>query len=136
MRAPNDPDRILFMSKTFINGGAQRSRGVDFGVQYQLQTSFGTFTSLTQATYLDSFRLAASENEPVLEVSNSAAGSSDDAYLKWKGISRLDWAWKGFDLVATVRYTSGFHEIFLRLKTLESLCRREKRTLGRCDLVF
>jgi len=110
VRAPNDPDRILFMSKTFINGGAQRSRGVDFGVQYQLQTSFGTFTSLTQATYLDSFRFAASQNEPVLEVSNSAAGLSDDAYLKWKGISRLDWAWKGFDLVATVRYTSGFHE--------------------------
>jgi iron complex outermembrane receptor protein len=111
VRAPNDRDRILFMSKTFINGGEQRSRGVDFGLQYQLQTSFGTFTSLTQATYLDSFRFAASENEPVLEVSNSGTGLSDDAYLKWKGISRLDWAWKGFDIVATVRYTSGFHEI-------------------------
>jgi outer membrane receptor protein involved in Fe transport len=106
------------MSKTFINGGAQRSRGVDLGVQYQLQTSFGVFTSLTQATYLDSFRLAASENEPVLEVSNTPAGS-EDAYLKWKGVSRLDWAWKGFDVVATVRYTSGFHEIVFHPQGLE-----------------
>jgi iron complex outermembrane receptor protein len=114
VRAPNDPDRILFMSKTFINGGAQRARGVDLGVQYQLQTSFGTFTSLTQATYLDSFRLAASEDEPVLEVSNSGVGGAvDDAYLKWKGISRLGWAWKGFDVVGTARYTGGYHEILL-----------------------
>lgn len=76
--------------------GLKRARGVDLGLQYQVQTSYGTFTSPTQATYLDSFRLA---------------GASADAYLKWKGISRLDWAWKGFDVVATVRYTDGFHEI-------------------------
>lgn len=97
--------------KTYQNGGAERARGVDLSLQYQVQTSFGTFTSLTQATYLDSFRQASSAGAPALEVSNTGLGDSSDAFLKWKGISRLDWAWKGLDIVATARYTDGFHEI-------------------------
>ena len=39
----------------FVNGGRQNARGVDFAIQYQLNTRFGTFTSLTRATYLDQF---------------------------------------------------------------------------------
>ena len=35
---------------------------------------------------------------------------SGDGYLKWKGISRLDWAWKRLDIVATARYFDGLHE--------------------------
>jgi len=97
--------------KTYQNRGTQRARGVDLGLQYQVQTSYGTFTSLTQATYLDSFRLAPAAGAPAVEVSNAGIGASADAYLKWKGISRLDWTWKGLDVVATVRYTDGFHEI-------------------------
>ena len=96
--------------KTYQNGGAQRARGVDLGLQYQVQTSYGIFTSLTQATYLDSFRLAPA-SAPAVEVSNAGFGASADAYLKWKGISRLDSTWKGLDVVATVSYTDGFHEI-------------------------
>ena len=30
--------------------------------------------------------------------------------MKWKGNSRLDWAWYGFDLGVTVHYLDGFHE--------------------------
>ena len=37
---------------------------------------------------------------------------SSDAYLKWKGISRLDWTWKHLDVVATVRFIDGFHELY------------------------
>ena len=106
----HDPDsgEVTRIIKTFQNGGSERARGVDLSLQYQLQTPFGTFTSLTQATYIDSFRQAASPGAPALEVSNAAFGDSSDAYLKWKAISRLDWRWKGLDVVATVRYTDGF----------------------------
>ena len=31
--------------------------------------------------------------------------------LKWRGIS-VDWAWNGWDLVTTVRYLDGFHELY------------------------
>src|ERR1043166_5827812 len=37
------------------NIGNQESRGWDFGLLYQKPTPWGTFTSLTQATYLDEF---------------------------------------------------------------------------------
>ena len=39
------------------NEASQKANGVDFGLQYQLPTSFGTFTWLTQVTYLNSFEI-------------------------------------------------------------------------------
>jgi outer membrane receptor protein involved in Fe transport len=108
----HDPasDEVTRIIKTYQNGGTQTARGVDLGLQYAVPTSFGIFTSLTQATYLDSFLLAQTVNSPTIEVSNTGTFDASDAYLKWKGISRLDWAWKHLDAVATVRFIDGFHE--------------------------
>ena len=98
--------RIIF---NFQNAGQERARGIDMGVQYQYQSPFGTFTWLTQATYLDSFRLALTPGDPALEVSNQPTSpTADDAYLKWKGRSSLDWTWNQFDIFASVNYTDGF----------------------------
>jgi len=105
--ATGEPARII---ETYQNGQSQRARGVDLSLQYQWATRFGTFTSLTQATYLDSFRQALIAGAPTAEVSGNAIGVSDDAYLRWKGISRLDWTWRGLDIVGTARYFDGFHE--------------------------
>ena len=49
---------IVSIELAYQNAGSQKARGADFGVQYQIQTQSGTFTSLTQATYLDSFQFA------------------------------------------------------------------------------
>ncbi len=97
---------------TFQNAGRQNARGIDLGIQYQFQTPFGTFTSLTQATYLDSFILQLTTQSKSVEVSGNSADQATlgDGYLKWKGISRLDWALSGFDLVGTARYTGGYNE--------------------------
>jgi iron complex outermembrane receptor protein len=106
----------------FQNFGQARARGIDMGIQYQYQSPFGTFTSLTQATYLDSFRLQLTSGDPTLEVSGTPVGqvsglgtgfspsTADDGYLKWKGRSSLDWKWNNFDIFASVNYLSGFHE--------------------------
>ena len=97
----------------YENGGAQKARGIDIGLQYQLATSFGTFTSLTQTTYLDSFKRAATQSSPQLELNGQGIeGGSSDAYLKWKGRSRLGWSWQQVDLNMTTTYTGGFHEDF------------------------
>jgi outer membrane receptor protein involved in Fe transport len=114
---------------TFQNAGQVRARGIDVGIQYQYQSPFGTFTSLTQATYLDSFRLQLTSFEtvpsaaPTPEVGGTPVGqitglgtgfmasTADDAYLKWKGRSSLEWKWNNFDILASVNYLSGFHEI-------------------------
>jgi iron complex outermembrane receptor protein len=102
---------VALTEVTFVNSGSQKARGADFGIVYQLQTSFGTFTSTTQATFLDSFQFASTAGETELELRSSPVdGFSEDAYLKWKGIQRLDWAWRGLGLAATATYRDGFHE--------------------------
>lgn len=103
---------IILVEKAFQNGGSQKARGVDFGVQYVLETRWGTFTSLTQATFLDSFQFAPTPDFPEKELVGSVLGfvGSDDGYLKWKSFSRIDWSWHDFDVSATVHYLNGFHE--------------------------
>ncbi len=91
------------------NLGSQTAKGVDFGLQYQRETPWGTFTSLTQVTYLYEFFFPQFESGN-LAGRTSNPGASDEGYYKWKGDTRLDWQWKGFDILTTVRYTDGFHE--------------------------
>ncbi|MEO6970580.1 MAG: TonB-dependent receptor [Chthoniobacterales bacterium] len=98
--------RILIPNQ---NLGSQTARGFDFGLQYQKETPWGTFTSLTQVTYLYEFLF------PQFESGNLAGrttdeGASNEGYYKWKGDSRFDWAWKSFDILTTVHYIDGFRE--------------------------
>jgi iron complex outermembrane receptor protein len=114
-RDPNSGNitRILLSNQ---NLGSQEARGYDFGLQYQRPTPWGTFTSTTQATYLDQFlfpQFIMSEFGPGpgnLAGRTTDPASSNEGWYKWKGTSSLEWMWKGFDLVAIVRYIDGFHE--------------------------
>jgi iron complex outermembrane receptor protein len=103
---------IVSIELAYQNAGSQKARGVDFGIQYQIQTQFGVFTSLTQATYLDSFQFAEVPGDTEVELRSGQLPGflSDEAHLKWRANSRLDWAWHGFDLATTVHYLDGFHE--------------------------
>jgi iron complex outermembrane recepter protein len=102
---------IVLIKNAFQNAGSQKSRGVDFGVSYQVQTQFGTLTWLTQATYLDSFLFAEVPGATVKELrSGIGRVGADEGYLKWKANSQIDWAWKGFDFGLTIHYLDGFHE--------------------------
>ncbi len=114
-------NRITTINQNF---SAQTARGIDFGLQYQRQTPFGTFTSITQVAYLYEFFWASYSNafgksngSPVYFSGNLAGvttnpGASNEGFYRWKGDSRLDWTWHGFDLVTTVRYIDGFKERF------------------------
>ncbi len=96
----------------FINSGSLKANGIDFGLQYIYQTPFGTFTSLTNATWLNSYQFAPSAGTPEQEEAGRTTDkfSSNDGFLKWRGISRLDWNWQGIDVIGTVHYLDGFHE--------------------------
>jgi outer membrane receptor protein involved in Fe transport len=104
---------IVSIELAYQNAGSQKARGVDFGIQYQIQTQFGTFTSLTQATYVDSFQFAEVPGDTEVELRSGVLPGflSDEGYLKWRANSRLDWAWHGFDVSTTVHYLDGFHEV-------------------------
>ena len=98
------------------NIGNQESRGFDFALQYQIPTQWGTFTSLTQVTYLDEFLFHGFIFPEFGSLDGNMAGRttdpglSNEAWYKWKGSSQLDWTWNHFDLVGTARYIDGFHE--------------------------
>jgi iron complex outermembrane recepter protein len=94
------------------NEAAQKANGVDFGLQYVIQTDIGTFTSLTQVTYLNSFEIQRVAGGPVEQLAGVTTdpGQSQEGYYRWRGNTRLDWAYKGFDLIGTVRLISGFIE--------------------------
>ena len=103
---------LVSMTASVNNTGSQRARGLDLGLSYQLQTAIGTFASLTQVTYLDSFLFSPSPEEPAQELVRHGVDSfSEDAYLQWRGTSRLNWAWREFGATATTRYYDGFREI-------------------------
>ncbi|MFN2622249.1 MAG: TonB-dependent receptor plug domain-containing protein [Chthoniobacterales bacterium] len=94
------------------NEAAQKANGVDFGMQYQYPSSFGTFTSITQLTYLNSFEVQRVEGGVTEQLAGVTTdpGQSQEGYYRWRGNTSLDWSWKGFDLLGRVRLNSGFIE--------------------------
>ena len=100
------------------NLGAQTARGADFGLQYQRQTAWGTFTSTTQVAYLYEFFFSQFANAfpPGTYFHGNLAGvttdpgASNEGWYRWKGDTRLDWTWKGVDLNVLCRYIDGFKE--------------------------
>ena len=96
----------------FINSGSLKANGVDFGVQYIYPTKWGTFTSLTNATWLNSYQFASAlnTNEAELAGYTTDPNASNDGYLKWRVNSSIDWSWNGWDITTTARYIDGFHD--------------------------
>ncbi|HJT46036.1 MAG TPA: TonB-dependent receptor [Chthoniobacterales bacterium] len=105
--------RIVVANENF---GAQTARGVDLGLQYQRETQWGTFTSLTQATHLYEFFFPLygqgfpGEFHGNLAGVTTDPGASNEGWYRWRGFTRLDWTWKGIDLNTTCRYIDGFKE--------------------------
>jgi iron complex outermembrane recepter protein len=112
-------DAAGFISRIFvpfINSGSTRANGIDLGLQYVYPTPFGTFTSLTQVSYLNSYKFKVTPDAKTVQLAGVATagiadGASNDGFLRWRGISRLDWAWNGFDIIGTARFLDGFHEL-------------------------
>jgi len=103
-------DRIVRADQ---NAGFEKARGFDLGILYQRETQWGTFTWLAQATFVDEFLFQETEVDPIRNLMRRPTDefASDEGYYQWKGDSRFDWTYKGFNLVATARYYDGFHEI-------------------------
>jgi outer membrane receptor protein involved in Fe transport len=112
-------DAAGFISRIFVpfvNSGSIKANGVDFGLQYVYPTSYGTFTALSQASYLNSFQQTLEDGARTTQLAGVATAgvgdtASSDGFLRWRMIHRLDWNWNGWDLIGTARFTDGFHEL-------------------------
>ncbi len=100
------------------NLGEQSADGIDFGILYQRPTPWGVFTWFTDMTYMYDFRYPEGETAFGLGLGDgnlvgytTNPGASNEGYYAWRVQTRLDWAWRGFDLVATVHYIDGFDEL-------------------------
>jgi outer membrane receptor protein involved in Fe transport len=109
-----------------MNLGFQEANGVDFTLQYQRPLPVGIFTFLTEWTWLYHFEFPEGETAFGLGLGGgnlagftTDPGLSNEGWYKWRGTSRFDWAWKGFDAAATVRYVSGFDELNPKLLSHE-----------------
>jgi iron complex outermembrane receptor protein len=106
-------NRIILSNQNF---NSQEARGYDFTVQYQKPTPWGTFTLLTQTTYLDEFLFPQfiegefGPNPGNLAGRTTDPSTSNEGWYKWKGTGQLDWNWNHFDAIFTARYIDGFHE--------------------------
>jgi len=109
------------VASPILNGGKILARGVDLGLQYQIQTAIGTFSSLTRTTYLEDFVFAFPEGKRAFHVAGRAnndfiegnffgAVIGGDGWMRWRGVEVLDWTWKNWDLNWTVHYIGGYRE--------------------------
>src|SRR5947208_1478972 len=111
---------VAGVSAAYLNGGRENARGVDLGLQYQIETGFGIFTWLTRVSYLDSFvfqfpgdrawQVAGRSNADWFAGSFFGDVTTGDAWYKWKGLTNLDWTWHNIDFNVTVHLVDGFWE--------------------------
>ena len=108
------------VTSPYLNGGRENARGVDLGLQYQIETGFGIFTWLTRVSYLDQFvfqfpgdrawQVAGRSNADWFAGSFFGDVTTGDAWYKWKGLTNLDWTWHNIDFNVTVHLVDGFWE--------------------------
>jgi hypothetical protein len=113
---------VNFVQSGFVNSGRQISKGIDFSVQYQIQTAnIGTFTLSNDWTYLESFLFQLQDGFQTHEMAGRTNNDPftgaffgqvtiGDGFLHWKGITRLTWDYNNFDLTLAGRYFDGFRE--------------------------
>ncbi|HJW38783.1 MAG TPA: TonB-dependent receptor plug domain-containing protein [Candidatus Udaeobacter sp.] len=122
------PPSILFdqqgniagVSTPYINGGRVRANGVDLGLQWQMETQYGTFSMLSRWSYLNEFVINYPQQRPYQVAGLSSSewyigsffgdATNPQAWLKWRGDTTLDWTWHNWDFNTTWHFLDGYHE--------------------------
>jgi len=131
--APNQPTlgsppSILFdptgaaagVSTPYTNGGRVRANGVDLGLQYQMETAYGTFSLLSRWSYLNEFVVNYPGQRPRQVAGSSSSewyigsffgdATNPQAWLKWRGDTTIDWTWHNWDMNWTWHFLDGYNE--------------------------
>lgn len=99
-------NQIVIIERSFQNVNEFEVQGVDFAITYEYPTdNFGKFTFDLGATWFDRY-----EFDGVNLVGQEATGSSDDAYLRWKGQLNVGWQFEGLDITVLNYWINGFQD--------------------------
>ena len=97
----------------YHNAGKSIAKGVDIGASYVHQTdSLGRFDYAVLFEDLHSFRQATSPGQPLQEFVDKSplVTNGEDAYLRRKATTTLDWIYKNCDIGVTARFLDGFQD--------------------------
>jgi iron complex outermembrane receptor protein len=107
----------------YLPAGRTRSNGVDLGLQYQIETSVGTFSLLSRWSYLNEMVIAFPHSRPRETAGSSSSDwfvgsffgdvTNPQAWLKWKGDTNVDWNWRNVDFNVTLHTLDGYWEQML-----------------------
>jgi iron complex outermembrane receptor protein len=112
-RGPNGTVQEIDSATT--NAGKRFVQGMDITAAYQLPwTNFGTFTFSTGYNYFFTWKAeavpGAGTHSFLGDYNNGTIPLAPGALPYHKGFLRGEWAWKGFDFVATGNYISSFND--------------------------
>jgi outer membrane receptor protein involved in Fe transport len=111
-RRPSGEVEILFDRRA--NVGKYDTSGVDLGLKYRKDTSFGKFRASLDATYLDKFDVDIIYNGDVLQQQENAGTFLSSAngglgnYSQWRALGNISWSKDIWDVSWTMRYVDGF----------------------------
>lgn len=96
----------------YHNAGATIAKGVDLAASYALPTErLGRFDFSGEMSYLHSFRQAYAPDQPLQElVDQTTDGQGQDAFLRKKARTQVDWTYRGIHANLVGNYVDGFHD--------------------------
>lgn len=102
---------IVEVNTVYHNAGGTIAKGADIGGSYVRQTNWGLFDFSAQLAFLHSFRQASSPGQPLQElVDTSVDGAGQDAYLRRRAETGIDWSYGNYSFGVIGRFNDGFQD--------------------------
>ena len=106
---------IKVVNSVFFNIGQTKVAGFDYSVNYLMRTdNVGRFefsTVWSQYTHFLQRSAAGGAFSELVNQPTAEGTGSDNGYLRWKGRTQIDWAYKGVTTVFGGTYTDGFWDV-------------------------
>ena len=114
------PGSIQYINSSYQNLAEQHVDALDFGVEYRINTSVGTFVSGLSATYMYKF-----DNKPRPKNDDGSPASFIDeagsyGVPEWRGNTSLFWYYDKYSLGATVYYVDSFDQLYGAVSEVDS----------------
>ena len=114
------PGSIQYINNSYLNLAEQHVDALDFGLEYKINTSVGSFVSGLSATYMYKY-----DNKPrPTNDDGSPASFIDEAgsygVPEWRGNTSLFWYYDKYSLGATVYYVDSFDQLYGAVSEVDS----------------